>query len=51
VHASIADAVAAFVAYRPDVHEPDPAAAAAYDEAYSRYRSVYDALRPVFAAG
>jgi len=51
VHASIADAVEAFVAYRPDVHEPDPAAAAAYDEAYARYRRVYDALRPVFAAG
>jgi xylulokinase len=51
VHATIADAVEAFVAYRPDVHEPDAEAAAAYDEAYVRYRSVYDALKPVFAAG
>jgi xylulokinase len=51
VHASIADAVEAFVAYRPEVHEPDPDARAAYDEAYARYRRVYDALRPVFAAG
>ena len=35
VHASIADAVEAFVAYRPEVHEPDPDASAAYDEAYA----------------
>jgi xylulokinase len=51
VHASIADAVDAFVAYRPEVHEPDAEASEAYDEAYARYRAVYDALKPVFAAG
>jgi xylulokinase len=51
VHATIPDAVDAFVAYRPEVHEPDPEASEAYDEAYARYRSVYDALKPVFAAG
>jgi xylulokinase len=48
LHATVADAVHAFVSYRPDVHEPDPAASAAYEEAYARYRAVYDALRPVF---
>ena len=45
----MADAAAAFVAYRPEEHEPDPERAAAYDEAYRRYREVYFALKPVFA--
>ena len=49
VHASVADAVAAFVAFRPDEHEPDPERRQAYDEAYRRYRDVYFALKPVFA--
>lgn len=48
LHSSIAQAVEAFVSYRPESHEPDPATSAAYDEAYGRYRAVYDALRPVF---
>jgi xylulokinase len=48
LHATVADAVGAFVAYRPELHEPDPGAAAAYEDAYARYRAVYDALRPVF---
>ncbi|MGH2629178.1 MAG: xylulokinase [Actinomycetota bacterium] len=48
VHASVADAVAAFVRFRPEEHEPDPAAAPVYDEAYARYRDVYFALQPVF---
>jgi xylulokinase len=51
VHASVADAVSAFVAYEPDEHQPDPARADAYDEAYARYREVYFALKPVFARG
>jgi xylulokinase len=50
VHGTVREAVDAFVAFRPEVHEPDPKAADAYDEAYARYRSVYDALRPVFDA-
>ena len=37
--------------YRPEEHEPDPERAEAYDEAYRRYRDVYFALKPVFAAG
>jgi sugar (pentulose or hexulose) kinase len=51
VHASIDDAVAAFVRFRPDEHVPDPDAAEAYDRAYQRYREVYFALKPVFASG
>jgi xylulokinase len=45
---TVRDAVAQFVSFRPDEQEPDPAARAAYDEAYERYRAVYWALRPVF---
>jgi xylulokinase len=48
LHAGVADAVSAFVSYRPDVHEPDPEASKAYDDAYTKYRAVYQALRPVF---
>jgi xylulokinase len=48
VHASVADAVAAFVAYQPDEHLPDPERQGRYDEAYRRYREVYFALKPVF---
>jgi xylulokinase len=51
VHASVADAVDAFVAFRPEEHEPDPERREIYDEAYRRYREVYFALKPVFAAG
>jgi sugar (pentulose or hexulose) kinase len=51
IHDSIADTVKAFVAYRPEQHEPDEVSRTAYDEAYRRYRGVYAALRPVFASG
>jgi xylulokinase len=51
VHATVADAVDAFVAFEPDQHEPDPERKAEYDEAYRRYRDVYFALKPVFGAG
>jgi xylulokinase len=51
VHASVADAVAAFVAYEPEELEPDPARNRSYDEAYRRYRDVYFALKPIFALG
>jgi xylulokinase len=50
VHATVADAVKAFVSFRPDEHAPDPGARDAYDEAYRRYREVYFALKPVFAS-
>jgi xylulokinase len=48
MHPSIADAVQGFVAFRPDVHEPDPERREAYDDAYRRYRDVYFAMKPVF---
>jgi len=48
LHASVGDAVEAFVAFRPEIHEPDPATRDRYDESYVRYRAVYEALRPVF---
>jgi xylulokinase len=49
VHESVAAGVNAFVAFRPEEHEPDAERREAYDEAYRRYRDVYFALRPVFA--
>lgn len=48
LHASIADAVDAFVAYEPEEHRPDPERHRAYEEAYRRYRELYFALKPVF---
>ena len=45
---SVGEAVGEFVSYRPEEHEPDPEAGAAYEVAYARYRDVYYALRPVF---
>jgi xylulokinase len=51
VHATVADAVDAFVAFQPEEHQPDPERREAYDEAYRRYRDVYFALKPVFDAG
>jgi sugar (pentulose or hexulose) kinase len=47
VHASVAEAVAAFVDYQPDEHVPDPERHQLYSSAYHRYREVY-ALKPVF---
>ena len=50
VHPTVADAVDAFVAYRPEEHQPDAVAHEAYDEAYARYREIYFALQPVFGS-
>ena len=50
MHETVAGAVDAFVAFRPEEHEPDPERREAYDEAYRRYRDGYFALKPVFAA-
>ena len=49
-HGRVADAVQSFVSFRPEVHEPDESVSERYDDAYRRYRAVYDALRPVFSA-
>ncbi|HSL14993.1 MAG TPA: FGGY family carbohydrate kinase [Actinomycetota bacterium] len=48
-HRTIDDAVRAFVAYRPNEHQPDPERQQAYDETYTLYREVYHALKPVFS--
>jgi xylulokinase len=48
IHTTVAEAVEAFVSYRPERHEPNPDTCEVYDEAYARYRSVYAALKPVF---
>jgi xylulokinase len=48
LHPSVADAVAAFVAYQPEEHLPDPERHERYDDAYRHYREVYFALKPVF---
>ncbi|HZD70909.1 MAG TPA: FGGY family carbohydrate kinase [Actinomycetes bacterium] len=48
LHSSVAEAVAAFVAYQPEEHRPDPERHEVYAAAYRRYRDVYFALKPVF---
>jgi xylulokinase len=50
IHTSMAEAVAAFVSYRPDVHSPNPEANEAYEHVYRQYRDLYFALKPVFSA-
>jgi xylulokinase len=48
LYKDVATAAGAFVAYRPDEHQPDPERREIYNEAYGRYRDVYYALKPVF---
>lgn len=48
LYKDVASAAGAFVAYRPDEHQPDPERREVYNEAYGRYRDVYYALKPVF---
>ncbi|HEY1331495.1 MAG TPA: FGGY family carbohydrate kinase [Actinomycetota bacterium] len=49
LYGSVADATAAFVAYRPEEDEPDPRHREAYEDAYRRYRETYFAMKPTFA--
>jgi xylulokinase len=49
LHADVASAVEAFVAYEPEETVPDPETRERYDKAYGLYRDVYFALKPVFA--
>ncbi len=49
-YSRVADAVHSFVSFRPEVHEPDESVSERYDDAYGRYRAVYEALRPVFSS-
>jgi hypothetical protein len=45
VHATVAGAVEAIVAFRPEEHEPEAELREVYDEAYRRYRDVFFALK------
>jgi xylulokinase len=50
LYPSCAEAADHFVAFRSEEHEPEPEAAAAYEEGYALYRDVYAAAKPVFEA-
>jgi sugar (pentulose or hexulose) kinase len=50
VFTDLREAVTAAVATR-DRYEPDPRQRRAYDDAYARYITLFDAVRPMFAAG
>jgi xylulokinase len=45
------DAVACLTVLEPRAYEPDPKTRPAYDEAYGRYRRLFDAVEPAFEAG
>ncbi len=45
------EAVAQCVRLNDRVHTPDPSTAAAYGDAYGRYRRLFDAAEPTFGAG
>ena len=47
----IGEAVASFVTFEPDEHQPDAESRDAYEDAYRLYREVYFALKPVFSRG
>jgi xylulokinase len=49
LHPDAVAAAGAMADRRVDPVQPDPVCAAVYDRLYDRYRSLYDALRPLFA--
>jgi ribulose kinase len=49
MHADVASAAAAMCRLSASRHEPDVAAAEAYEDGYRRYRLLFDALAPSFA--
>jgi len=49
--AGLDEAVERLAMLEPNAYEPDPATAAAYEDAYGRYRALFDAVEPGFAAG
>ena len=50
LHASVGDAAAAMSRVAAEPHVPDASAAEAYEGGYRRYRTLFDALAPHFAA-
>jgi len=46
--ANLDDAVTRLAILDPTVHEPDPTTRPAYDDAYGRYRRLFDAVEPGF---
>ncbi len=50
LHPDVATAAATMCRVASGEHEPDPAAAERYEEGYRRYRRLFDALAPDFAA-
>ena len=50
LYPTVAAAAAAMSRQGGEPLQPDPAEAEVYEAAYARYRTLYDALRPVFAA-
>ena len=48
--AGMDEAVESLALMEPGTYEPDPDTAQAYDDAYGRYRALFDAVEPGFAA-
>lgn len=48
--AGLDEAVDRLAVLEPGAYEPDPGTRSAYDDAYGRYRALFDAVEPVFAA-
>ena len=48
--AGLDEAVDRLAGVEPRAYEPDPATAAAYEDAYGRYRALFDAVEPGFGA-
>jgi hypothetical protein len=44
------EAVDRLTVLEPTTYEPDPEHRAAYDDAYGRYRALFDAVEPGFGA-
>jgi sugar (pentulose or hexulose) kinase len=47
VFTDLDDAIARGTTLQPRAYEPDPTTRSAYDDAYSRYRALFEALAPL----